>query len=171
VELASKRHGEARQAWRGSAGLGSARSGAAAQASLAQGNRSHRGRFFFVQVCYHLDMADNATIVEQLLIIIEELRAREDADGGDVFDDIVTVSEAASIANITAETMRKWAQDFALGRLYAGSLWLVSRRRLLRHIEKRYGLPAMFQAASRDKKHQRSVSVQGCFPVSARFGR
>jgi hypothetical protein len=116
-------------------------------------------------------MGDTATIVEQLLVIVEELRAREDADGGDWFDDVCTATEAAAIAGITAETARKWAQDFGLGRLYAGSLWLISKRKLLRHIERRYGLPAMLEAASRGKKHQRSVSLQGCLPVRARFGR
>jgi hypothetical protein len=61
------------------------------------------------------------------------------------------------IEHLTPETLRRWCGDFQLGRLFASSLWLVSRRRLLAHIERRYGKAALLAAASRGKKHVRSL--------------
>jgi len=146
VELACKRHGEARQAWRGSAGLGSARSGAAGQASLA--------------ACAIIGgMSDKLTISEKLEAIAAELRRAERVDWVDDPNEVLTVAEAAHIAGRSDETIRRWCGEYKIGRLFASSLWLVSRRRLLQHIERRFGRPAMVLALSRGQMQHRSLSA------------
>jgi hypothetical protein len=101
----------------------------------------------------------NKTVIEHLML---DLEAAQRADCGvDWVSDrseVLTIAEASELAGCSAETCRRWCNDFEIGRLFAGSLWLVSRRRLLALIERRSGKAAMLAAASRGKKHVRSLS-------------
>jgi excisionase family DNA binding protein len=62
--------------------------------------------------------------------------------GGDWVDDereVLTVVEAAQISEVSPETIRRWCGEAKLGRLFAGSLWLISRSRLERYLARRRG--------------------------------
>jgi hypothetical protein len=48
--------------------------------------------------------------------------------------------------------------------LFASSLWLIGRRRLLAHIERRHGKAAMLAAASRGKKIAQILVVSAINP-------
>ena len=66
--------------------------------------------------------------------------------------------EAATIADVSAETIRRHCADGErngrpIGVLVAGSVWLVSRRRLLDEIERRDGRPERLAAESRAQKN------------------
>jgi hypothetical protein len=69
-------------------------------------------------------------------------------------DEILTVVEAAALAEASGETIRRWCSENRIGRLFAGSLWLVSK-----HIEARSGEAAMLKALYRGEKMQRCLSA------------
>jgi len=101
----------------------------------------------------------NGTVIEHLTLALEALqRAECGVDWVSDKDEVLTITEASELAGCSAETCRRWCADFELGRLFAGSLWLVSRRRLLALIERRSGKAAMLAAASRGKNLHRSLS-------------
>src|SRR5262249_38163004 len=54
--------------------------------------------------------------------------ARLDAvsDWVDAEHELLTVAEASAVAHVSSETIRRWAADHRLARLFADSLWLVS---------------------------------------------
>jgi hypothetical protein len=71
--------------------------------------------------------------------------------------EVLRVDQAAVIAGKSAETIRKWCTDLAavgrpIGVRFAGSVWLVSRKRLLAEIERRYGPSGRLAAEARAKK-------------------
>jgi len=71
--------------------------------------------------------------------------------------DAVKADEAAFIADVSVDTVRRMAIAASeggkpIGILVAGSLWLISRRRLLDAIELKEGRPARLQAESRARK-------------------
>jgi hypothetical protein len=67
--------------------------------------------------------------------------------------EVMTLVEAAVISDTHPETVRRWCVETRprIGKLYADSLWLISRRRLLMYIERRFGRMAMLAAADRGK--------------------
>jgi hypothetical protein len=72
--------------------------------------------------------------------------------------EIVLAGQAADIAGVSSETIRRRCEAAALtnrplGILMAGSVWAVSRQRLLDSIEVREGKPAMLAAATRAEKY------------------
>ena len=79
--------------------------------------------------------------------------------------------EAAEMAECSQETIRRWCGDHRIGKLFAGSLWLVSRRRMLQLIERKSGKAAMLNAAARGKKHVRCLSLPHQTRVGATVGR
>jgi hypothetical protein len=114
----------------------------------------------------------NTTLIEHLTAVIEELRAAEGGlDWVTDLDEILTIAEASELAGVTPETMRRWCGDFQLGRLFASSLWLVSRRRLLVHIERRHGRAAMLKAAGKGKNRTRCLPSQVRMPVGTTSAR
>jgi excisionase family DNA binding protein len=131
------------------------------------------GPFSFVFVCYHLDMGDNSnTLVEYLTLALEEAhRTGAGIDWVDAEGEIMTVAEAAEMAECSQETIRRWCGDHRIGKLFAGSLWLVSRRRMLQLIERKSGKAAMLNAAARGKKHVRCLSLPHQTRVGATVGR
>ena len=104
-------------------------------------------------------MVDKATVAERLEQIAAELRRADRVDWVDDPNEVLTIAEAAQVAGRSDETIRRWCADHRIGRLFATSLWLVSRRRLLQHIERRFGRPAMVLAMSRGQMQHRSLSA------------
>ena len=107
-------------------------------------------------------MHDPRSIAEALHRAADSV-ARLDAvsDWVDAEHELLTVAEASAVANVSSETIRRWAADHRLGRLFADSLWLVSYRRLLAYIEKRSGRAALLDAQRRaDEMFKSSLSVQ-----------
>jgi len=114
----------------------------------------------------------NGTVIEHLTLALEALqRAECGVDWVSDKDEVLTITEASELAGCSAETCRRWCADFELGRLFAGSLWLVSRRRLLRHIEHTKGKATMLAAMSRGKKTVRSLSSSLSIRVGATSAR
>jgi len=78
-------------------------------------------------------MSDKLTIAEPLAAIAEEVRRIEAVDWIDDPHEILACSEAARLVGKSDETIRRWCSEAKIGRMFAGSLWLISRRRLLQH--------------------------------------
>jgi hypothetical protein len=106
-------------------------------------------------------MIDPHDIARQLREIADAVERLDHA--GDWVDDdgeLLPTNEAAEIAAVSPETIRRWCSDspHRIGRLFAGSLWLVSRTRLPQLITRRFGRPAMLEARSRAEKMRQSRS-------------
>jgi hypothetical protein len=144
-------------------GQGASRRDEAGQAYLHQGNHGIWYRDFSLPVaaCYHLDMSPKATISERLEAIAAELRRNETVIWVDDDAEVLRLAEAAELVGKTSETIRRWCQecdsDHRLGRCFAGSLWLVSRRRLLEYYEARFGRPELVVALSKSKNQHRCM--------------
>ena len=102
-----------------------------------------------------------------MLALEEARRAETGLDWVSDRSEVLTIAEASELAGCSAETCRRWCSDFEIGRLFAGSLWLVSRGRLLAHIERRHGKAAMLAAMSRGKNLHRSLPSSLRMPVRA----
>lgn len=89
----------------------------------------------------------------------------------DIDGDALKSDEAAYIAGVHSDTMRRRAESAALagrpiGILLAGAVWLFSERRLLDAIEARDGRPARLVAESRAKKSREMRSRSDiCGPI------
>src|SRR5437879_11911694 len=113
-------------------------------------------------------MADIAALADQLVQIAAEL-ARQPPQGGwiDQFrrGEILAVSQAAKVASVTNETIRRWCEQSAdterpIGHLVADSLWLVDLGELLHFIEAyRGGLPARLAAQTNWEKQVKTWSA------------
>ena len=73
--------------------------------------------------------------------------------------EVLLTDEAATVADVSADTIRRWCSAGAdsgevLGVLIAGTAWLVSLARLLGSIERRRGRPERVIAEQRAKKMQ-----------------
>jgi hypothetical protein len=138
----------------------SRRKGAGRMAGIASMKTgfSYWAGFLFSGVLRSWTMS-NSNLIEHLTLALDELqRAEAGLDWVSDTGEVLTVNEAAQLADCSVETVRRWASDFGIGRLFASSLWLISRRRLLAHIERRHGKAAMLAAASRGKNLHRSLS-------------
>ena len=72
-------------------------------------------------------------------------------------DDGLRTDEAAVIAGVSAETVRRWCTEGTdagepIGVLIAGAVWLVSEARLLRAIERRRGVAERQAAEARARR-------------------
>jgi hypothetical protein len=83
----------------------------------------------------------SARDIAQQLHRIAESVARLDhiSDWVDDPDELLLSHEASRLANVSPETIRRWAETHKLGRLFAGSVWVISRQRLFRFLERRFG--------------------------------
>jgi hypothetical protein len=102
---------------------------------------------------------DPKALAAELDRIVDRLRRLERAD--DVIDDIrngglLTTAQAATICEVSGETIRRWNEDAtckgeALGLKQA--TWLIGTARLLDYVEKYQGeLPARVKAENRLKE-------------------
>jgi hypothetical protein len=107
-------------------------------------------------------MADDpkhlAQRLERIATELRQLPARNDWIDAYLAGEILLTDQAADIAGVSSETIRRRCEAAAatnrpLGILLAGSVWAVSRQRLLDSIEVREGKPAMLAAATRAEKY------------------
>jgi hypothetical protein len=106
-------------------------------------------------------MHDPRSIAEALHRAADSV-ARLDAVSDWVDDDgeLLLSTEAAMLAGVTPETVRRWASDHRLGRCFANSVWIISARRLFEFIERTKGKSAMLEARSRRKTLQSASSPE-----------
>ena len=105
-------------------------------------------------------MADDSDLAQLLEQAAAALRQRPKTRNfiDDYFSgEMLRTDQAATIAAVSSETIRRRCETAALtnrplGLLIAGSVWLVSLSRLLDQIELREGRPAMLAAATRAEK-------------------
>ena len=105
-------------------------------------------------------MTTHRDIAKELHRIAESV-ARLDhvSDWVDDEGELLLSHEASRLAGVSQETIRRWAEVHKLGRCFAGSVWVVSRQRLFRFLERRFGRSAMLEARTRAEE-LRVVSVE-----------
>jgi len=113
------------------------------------------------RVCWEIMDDDPRSIAETLHRAADSV-ARLDAVSDWVDDDgeLLLSTEAAQIAAVSQETIRRWCGEARLGRLFANSVWIISARRLFEFIERTKGRPAALEARSRQKMLQSASPPQ-----------
>jgi hypothetical protein len=123
---------------------------------------------------------DDLASVDAAICVLEKIktiRQRRERDWLDAWTEgeLITTDEAANVANCSAETIRRRADEAAdvghpIG-MQLATVWIISLPRLLRDIERRQGRPARLEAATRAKKiAEMRASPQMIKNINARCG-
>jgi hypothetical protein len=97
----------------------------------------------------HRDIAQQLHHIAESVVKLDHVSDWADDDG-----ELLLSHEASRLADVSPETIRRWAEVHKLGRLFAGSVWVISRQRLFRFLERRFGESAMLEAKTRAEELQ-----------------